>query len=523
MKAFLLYRDHDFDPKSGLPWNELDLVQDLELETLLRAMSGEDEFLYGVARAALLKGCEDPETVLYRQAVLQDVLANPDILRSLYDLVVAALEEERKHYWTLAHYPAGILHHSVDALLRLSAVLRQLREAADTQAARFTSEGFSRLFAMLQKELDDAYFDTIRAHLKALKFRHGTLISARLGIGNHGIDYVLRTPPEHPHNWLTRLFEKKVPSYSFTLSPRDENGARALSELNDRGVNLVANALAQSMEHIQSFLAMMRQELAFYLCGLNLHERLVQKGAPTAFPHPARVGERVLTCRGLYDICLALSMPQRVVGNDLNADGKNLFIVTGANQGGKSTFLRSVGLAQLMMACGLFVPAESYAADLCHGLYTHYKREEDTTMNSGKLDEEMARMSAIMDHLKPDSLILFNESFAATNEREGSQIAGQITRALRAHHIKIVAVSHLYEFARALYDDHLPDALFLRAHRDEDGTRTFRLEEAPPLATSYGADLYEKIFGTRVPAASGTPAPDAAPVAEAAIPQARSS
>jgi DNA mismatch repair ATPase MutS len=82
---------------------------------------------------------------------------------------------------------------------------------------------------------------------------------------------------------------------------------------------------------------MLRVELAFYLGGLNLHERLSEKGEPTCFPMPVAPGERRLSFNGLYDVCLALSLKQRVVGNDVNADNKDLVIITGANEGGKST------------------------------------------------------------------------------------------------------------------------------------------------------------------------------------------
>lgn len=512
MKAFLMYQDRDFNLQSALPWNERDLAQDLELETLLRAMSQEDEFLYKVARTALLTGCGDQEAVKYRQAVLRDCLDNPEAVRSLYSLAVEAIETEKKTYWGLAHYPAGILHRSVEVLLLFVETLKKLRHMADEHSGKFTSQGFRTFFSMLQQELGDDYFELIQAHLKKLKFRHGVLVSARLGQGNKGEDYVLRQPHDLKHCWLVRAFQKKPVAHTFTLHPRDESGARALSELSDRGVNLVANALAQSTEHILSFLIMLRIELAFYVSCLALHERLTAKGEPTAFPDPAPAGGRVHTFRGLYDVCLALNVPQRVVGNDVEADGKSLVVITGANQGGKSTFLRSIGLAQLMMECGMFVPAESFAANMSSGVFTHYKREEDTSMKSGKLDEELARMSELVDHIAPDSLILFNESFAATNEREGSEIAGQITRALLAYRVKVFSVSHLYEFAHALHEEHREDALYLRAQRQEDGKRTFRLVAAEPLDTSYGADLYEKIFGPDdMPSADEPGAPEASP------------
>lgn len=115
-------------------------------------------------------------------------------------------------------------------------------------------------------------------------------------------------------------------------------------------------------------------------------------------------------------------------------------------------------------------------------------------MKSGKLDEELDRMSQIVDHLRPDALLLFNESFAATNEREGSEIARQIVRALLDKRIKVFFVTHMFDFARSVYDLSRGDAMFLRADRQPDRTRTFRLVEGEPLATSFGEDLYRKIF-----------------------------
>jgi len=116
------------------------------------------------------------------------------------------------------------------------------------------------------------------------------------------------------------------------------------------------------------------------------------------------------------------------------------------------------------------------------------------TMQSGKLDEELNRMNKIVDQLTPNAMILFNESFAATNDREGSEICRQMVNVLYENRIKVFFVTHLYEFAHYYYEKHSADIVFLRADRQPDGTRTFRLIEGEPLQTSFGKDLYEKIF-----------------------------
>jgi DNA mismatch repair ATPase MutS len=499
MKAFLMYRDRDFDLQQKLPWNEEALMQDLELGTLFNAMSLGDKLLFEVAKKAVLGGVNnDPETIRYRQSILKDCLKNSTIVRDIYQIPIEAINNKKKHWYSIfSSYPSAVLSNATEMMQMFVGLLIKLRNIADENADRFKSEGFTRFFAMIHKELEDAYLTDIQDHLKELKFRDGVLISAELGKGNEGTDYMLRKSIEKKQRWIKRVLVKKPPVYTFSIHPRDEAGARALSELKTKGINLAANALGQSADHIDNFFKMLQLELAFFIGCLNLYEQLDQMGEPMSFPQSAALDERRHSFHGLYDVCLALTMKQKIIGNDVNADNKDLVIITGANQGGKSTFLRSIGLAQLMMQCGMFAPAESFCSNICDGLYTHYKREEDASMESGKLDEELSRMSLIADNIKENSLLLFNESFAATNEREGSEIARQITRALVEKRIKIFFVTHLYEFAHALYEENMENAIFLRAERQADGVRTFKVIEGAPLETSYGEDLYRALWFDR--------------------------
>jgi DNA mismatch repair ATPase MutS len=494
MKAYLMHEDEDFDLRRPLPGNADELIHDLDLTTLFAAMALGDKFLFEVSKAAMLSGLDDPDAVIYRQHVLTDCIEHPEIIREMYAIAVEAIEGERK-IWRSSRHPSGVLQGSVDALQLFVGMLKRLRQLAGEHATEVRSEGLTRLFRMVQAELDDEYFRTIDDHLRTLKFRGGVLISAELGKGNKGVGYVLRVPKNLRGSWKERMGIGNRSSYSYEVAPRDEAGAQALQELRDRGVNLVANALAQSTDHILNFFIMVRLELGFYVSCLNLRERLVEKGEPLCTPVPLSWEAGALSFTSLYDVCLTLRTEPRVVGNDANADGRQLVMITGANSGGKSTFLRSVGMAQLMMQCGMFVAAQAFHSSVGGGMFTHFIREEDPSMTSGRLDEELSRMNVIAEQIMPHGIVLLNESFAATNEREGSEIARQIVRALLESDIKIVFVTHLFDLAESLHLQQPGTTLFLRAERNTNGRQHFKLVEGAPLPTSFGEDVYKRLGG----------------------------
>lgn len=505
MKAHLMFRDRGFDPKKQPPPSNAPLlIKDLELEILFAAMAAGDPIVLEVVKCAVLAGLDSPEAVRYRQAVLSDCLEHSEVVRQTYAIAVEALEREKKvwGYSSLRMSPEGTLYRCREVLGIFFELLKRLRRLAQEQGTLFRSEGFSNLFRLLVSELSDGFLAEVEDHLQRLSFRYQLVLSAKLGAANQGVDYILRKPGEKQRwwqrlqGWRTEALSREPSSYTYEIPERDEQGAQALSDLRARGIAGVAAAISQATDHLLDFFRMLRTELAFFVGALNLHDRLRGKGTRFCLPEPTSIGVTSLAVKQLLDVSLVLSTEERVVGNDLTADAKSLVMITGANRGGKSTFLRSVGQAQLMMQCGLFVCAEAFRADLCTGVFTHYKKEEDDTMKSGKLDEELSRMSAIVDKVRAHGMVLCNESFGSTNEREGSEIARQIVVAFLEHDIKVLYVTHMYELAHHLYAKGDRSSLFLRAERLADGTRTFRVQPGEPLETSYGVDLYRKIFGT---------------------------
>lgn len=252
---------------------------------------------------------------------------------------------------------------------------------------------------------------------------------------------------------------------------------------------------APFLDSFESFFDQLRFELAFYRGAINLRQQLMRFTAKYCFPLPA--DRDTLHFEDLKELVLCLEQRMDAVGNTCELDQKQLLIVTGANQGGKSTFLRSIAVAQLMMQCGLFVAAERFESGIFPRIFTHFTRREDSAMNSGRLDEELKRMSRIIEHLGEGSLIFMNESFASTTEKEGSAIAYDIIRALSEERIKILTVTHLLTFAQRVFDESQqtaePGVEFLSAERLQDGSRTFRMIRHAPELTSFGLDLYEEI------------------------------
>lgn len=505
MKALLMHPDQDFDAQRPLPAQAAIVRSDVALDGVLAAMADGDERITTVACQALLNAAgNDTGVIRYRQAIVADALANPDPVHRMYALAGAALEEKRKSYWGfMGNHPSSILYSSLRVLRMFMATLLDLRHVAETEAVHFRSVGFGNLFGLLQREFDDTYLARVAAQLDELEFKGGALLSAVLGPEAESEHFVLRRPHNGDSNWLRRLLARAPSAYTVRIAQRDLIGAKTLAAMRDRGTATAADALAQSVEHIQGFFEMLRTELAFHVGCVNLRDHLAAKGVSICFPEPA-ADMQGFVAQGLRDVPLALQVDTTVTANDVDAAATPLLVITGANQGGKSTFLRSLGLALLMLETGMFVAADHFSAAPGAPIFTHYKREEDATMHQGKLDEELARVSAIADSIHPGAWLLSNESFASTNEREGSELARQVVGAMRERGIRVACVTHLYTFARNLHQQHRDDALFLRAERLADGTRTHRLREGAPQETSYGEDLYREIFGDELAAQADT-------------------
>ncbi len=152
-------------------------------------MAGGDEFLFEVAKRALLSSLRDPDEIVYRQEVLADCLEHPEIVRQLYEVAIEALGSDRQvgGLWSGAG-PSYVLQRSVRVLKLHSTCLRPLRAIADQQGrASFAPGGFTRLFATLRRGARRRLPGGLEQHLRELELKRGRARERRARQGRQGM------------------------------------------------------------------------------------------------------------------------------------------------------------------------------------------------------------------------------------------------------------------------------------------------------------------------------------------------
>lgn len=494
MKVRLLHPDRDAELDTGLSQDAADLVTDLDLQPVLDAMRPEPR-LDKICPSTLLRPLTDPEPIRWRQAVLADAINHPILLRELFSLATQAQADLRGVWMWSGRNADSLLSKALNGLHALLPSLQRLGRIAANRSPIAGSAGLRQLYERAASELDAGYLDQVRTMLRQLGFPEGVTSLAR--VTDQGLvgGLLLLAPRTGRRSWREALGLGAPGSYRFTLADRDEAGARALSELRDDALYQVAKMLAEATEHMIGFFRQLQWEAGFYVGCLQLYEQLQACGVQVCWPEPLGPGSPPrLEASGLTSLSLALRTASAPVPNDVTLPPPGLAVLTGANQGGKTTFLRSVGCAQLLLQAGMFVPADGYRSSVANAVHSHFRQAEDDSLRSGKLDEELGRMSRIVDNCRPGDLVLMNESFASTDEIEGSLIAQEIIDAMLRHGVRVVLVTHFHALASHYLGR--DDAVFLRPERLPNGERSYRILPARPEPTSHGLDVYRKVFGS---------------------------
>ena len=239
-------------------------------------------------------------------------------------------------------------------------------------------------------------------------------------------------------------------------------------------------------------------EFMYYIKFAEFIEKLKEKGFNVCEAQLSDKSDVYMDSKGLYNLKLALNLESsdEIVYNDLVFDNEhNLYILTGANRGGKTTITQAVGLLYVLAQGGISVPASSFSYKPVDCIYTHFPADEDKTLDLGRLGEECVRFKELYSQTTSDSLVLLNETFSTTSFEEGFYIAKDSVRALMKKGIRTIYNTHMHKLATEIDELNSKSEIHKAASlivKNEDGKRSFKVEIAPPEGLSYAKDIAEK-------------------------------
>ena len=286
-----------------------------------------------------------------------------------------------------------------------------------------------------------------------------------------------------------RIYIEKSFTQESLISKNDDSYLKGTMEYQ---INLIARRLAAVYEHLIDLFSNLSGELVFYRYALNMIAYMRASGIPYCLAQTEETAQGqgcFAEFAGLCDLTLAVafneaSSKSEVVKNDC-AIGENdkLNIIIGANQSGKTTFLRALGTALVYARSGLPVPAEKARLSVFKNLYTHFQRYDEDLKNEGQLDTELAEMEKIVYSADKNSLVLMNESFSSTGQKDAKQIASDILSAFCHVGAKVVYVTHITDMRERLREGgHIGDLEkeninLYRTGQKDDGSPSFKLEK----------------------------------------------
>lgn len=235
----------------------------------------------------------------------------------------------------------------------------------------------------------------------------------------------------------------------------------------------------------------LEQEIQYYLAFWRFEEKMKEQGFDFCVPDNDR--NREMKAEGLYDLALACANCARgraVVSNDfVYREGERFFVVGGPNQGGKTTFARSLGQLVYFAGMGLDVPAAKANVPYFAALLTHFSAEESLGSGKGKLQEELMRLAPMMKEQAEGAFVIINELFTTAAHYDGCIMGKRVLSHFIEKGCRGIYVTHLKELGNSLEG---VTALTAMLDGSRERKRTYKISREKMGDVGYAEDIVNK-------------------------------
>ncbi|MBR4881442.1 MAG: hypothetical protein IKU19_05875 [Clostridia bacterium] len=462
MKYSMLYKTEEHREGGSL-------IYDLSVDRCIANISSDirkNEYFCHIISSPLTKA----ENILYRRAILEDLTKNRGLLAELktlfnrYDKLKADwLELKGTGERVSAERGSEAMLDYIYSSLKVTAlfpktILSFFSSIVEVfEGYDITSEGLVSLRDYARELLENKSLKEIESI--ASNFTYNTpedydfelvcSIGDSLDCISAEISAVKEREKKNP--LLSILSKKKKQEGQIDIASPD---ARAYSlEILGEAMYQTDRMLSEITDRVYDSFYGLSRELDFYEVALKYTDFLRDSGKPYCYPE---LGSAEIRVSEIYDLFLLTEGKCEVYPNDADFTGYRGVLIRGKNNTGKTTFLRSVAIAQLFAQAGLPVAARGACLPIFGGIYTHFSSaEEEFTEGdvSGRFEGEVKAIAGIMDRLQKGSLVILNETFQTTAYDEGSVAIEGILRALSALGCQYIFVTHLTQLFDMLGED----------------------------------------------------------------------
>lgn len=507
-----------------------DYVANLELELLSRLICPENSLN---ALRILTQLSTDEEVLNYRLDILEDFLNVPQLEAVLYENVHKLYVNEHVNIQKLGLADSFYaLNTRLNSLKTFIECITKCHEFCQKFQDKFRSEALKGLVEYFASVYNSEYFDEVKRETdECLRILAKGVKSVTVGIN---FDDMMRPVEAMLLSVSTDSIKKKGrfdwifkhldggPDRAIgrTHSLYNENGGtndleaplfRELKEINSEYISHLDRAIRAYFKKSTEDILTFESQMSFYIGAKRIIDAVRARGLDMCRPKYLKMEERRLNAKGVFDLSFYTqmvssdpmgSLKDKIITNDCTMDDNGrFFVLTGANNGGKTTYTRAIGIIQVMAQAGIYVPCSSCEISPVDFIYTHFPKEEEVGLNTSRFTQECKQFKVTVDNATRYSMLLLNESIQSTTPTECVFIATELTKIFRCIGVRGVYATHLLELAKNLdklnaevEGDTKLVSIVTTVDTTSDNKRLYRIVKSAPQEFGYAQTIYKK-FG----------------------------